>query len=186
MCDIGSIVKLCGKANAPGLKTKLRITNVGAVTAIPAVSTDPLLGHVVDTDMTMATTPTPGVFHEWDISTKDSNYVAEPQGDNGDYWLCTLTVFVDRMNPLYAHVMNGTKGGEYIVLFTDKTDESQRILGGVENGVSIKVGEQTNDKNGYPVVNLLTISKLNFSTYALYATMSVKSNDLLIIWYFFG
>jgi hypothetical protein len=70
-------------------------------------------------------------------------------GENGS-WLHTMKFFINKQQPGITYILNGSVGGEYIVVPKDRNNQ-QRLLGELDNGCTIKIKEQTNPKNGYEV-----------------------------------
>ena len=152
---LDSIEKFCGGGNAPGLKTTIWIAGKVEITAIPAADVDT---SVVSTDFTMrvedAVGPpvvAAGVFKTIAISKINGSWKVEPvgEGENISYKV-TIEAFVNKISSAASYSLNATTGGEFIVLAQDKNGE-KRIVGDLDEGASIKVGEQTNDANGYPI-----------------------------------
>lgn len=149
---MGNIARRCGGGNKPGLKKKFHITCVDEITTIPAADADT---HVISDDITMRASAvgppavTAGTFKVWNISMRDSSYIAEPQGDdeNGS-WLVTVKAFINKLDAATTYVLNGIAGGEYVLLVPDGNGEI-RLIGELDNGCMVKTKEQTNDKNGY-------------------------------------
>lgn len=160
---IEDIERQCGGGAAPGLATSLKVICIDNVVSIPEkhiyVDGDTKeLAYTITDDIVLEPDT---VWNCWNFSKKDNSYVAEPIGEDGDEgWTITVQMFVKKLDPLKTRIFNGTAGGEFLVVTTDKC-ANQRLLGDKEcGGASISVREQTNDKNGYVVTITWTTSYL--------------------------
>jgi len=159
---LAGIARRCAGGNIAGTSTKGYVICIDRVDSIPAPADyendNTLPAHTITDDVTLSTddpgtteVDETGVWYEWNHQKKSGSYVAEPIGDDGsEGWKITHTFFVPRLDPLATYIFNNTANGEFLYIFKDKNGE-QRLLGNLEDGVSIKVKEQTNDKNGYEV-----------------------------------
>jgi len=150
--NLSSIAKECGGGNSPGLKTTLYIAAKEEITTIPAATSG-----VISSDLTMraydAGPPEvqAGVFKTIAISKINGSWTVEPvgEGENISYRV-TINAFVNKISSDKSFSLNSTTGGEFIVIAQDRNAQ-KRLVGDLDEGCTIKVGEQTNDANGYPI-----------------------------------
>lgn len=154
--DIKTIEKCMVGGNAPGLRTAFHVAEIAQVDSIPSPTVDTLK---VETDIVMrvadAVGPpivTAGLFKSMAISKVNGSWKVEPvgEGENISYKV-TVTVFINKIDADKSYSLNNTTGREFIVITEDR-NAKKRIVGNTSEGCSIKVGEQTNDANGYPVI----------------------------------
>lgn len=162
---LATIEKACGGGNTPGLKTKIYVACVDEVATIPAVDASSL---IVSTDITMRAADAgppaiaAGTFKEWSISKINGTWTVEAvgEGENISYNV-TVNAFINKISASKSYILNSATGGEFIVIAEDKNGQ-KRLVGDIDDGCSIKVGEQTNDANGYPVVIEWTVNHLPY------------------------
>jgi hypothetical protein len=154
MCEpkLSAISKVCGKTYIKGIKPKIFLTNTSEITAIPA----PTAGtSQIDTPVTFraASSGPPAVaagqWWPWEISKIDGTYKAEPNGDDDNPTILhTVEFFIYGLDPAKTYTVGQTLGHEFILVVPDNNGNN-RLLGELTRGVTMKITEQTNDKNGY-------------------------------------
>lgn len=153
MCEpeIGDIEKQCGVTFLKGTKDRVFLTGVDEVTAIAAPTTGTL--NVASVTFRSAVTGPPAVaagsWKRWATSKVDGTYKAEPTGDLDNPTInVTVQFFMYGIDAAKSYQANQTLGHEFILLSPDNNGKN-RIIGEVDRGATIKIIEQTNDKNGY-------------------------------------
>lgn len=158
---LGTIEKMCGGGNPAGLKTKLYVACLDDIATIPArddyATDDSLQPHTITADIVMEATK---VFFEFNFSKTGHSYTITPEGEaefvsnNAE-----IVITIPKLSPLSTYILNGMQGGEFVVLATDKNGQ-RRIIGDLEEGMSVTVQEATNDQNAYTVTFSLSMSEL--------------------------
>jgi hypothetical protein len=140
--SIAEIEKTCG-GNAPGLKTTIYIGWKNYVANIPAPNNGTL---IITEDIEMEEDR--GMY-AWEISKGGNNYESNPEGEDENVENeVVIKAFMNKLEEEKSYIMNAVHGGEYILLIPDKNGK-MRLIGDLEEGCTIRVKEQTNDKNGY-------------------------------------
>jgi len=155
--NLANVAKACNRSTSKGLVPAIYIAADDEVASIGAAT-----AHVVST-ITMEATET---FYEIFIDSVGGSFKTETigEGESKEYQH-TLTVFIPGMDNTVTNTLNNAIRGRFIVVFTDKNGK-KRILGAVDDGASLSVGEQTDDKNGYPLVFTWTSPNLLYYTTA--------------------
>lgn len=138
--NVDTIEEYCGGPNAPQLKRALFITTLAKVATIPAAAE-----HLVSGDIEMVATM---LFYKWNFSKEESSF--ESVQDENGMWNTTVKIFIEKMEAAKSNVLNGMNGDNYLAVPADNNG-SQRLVGELDNGCTVRVKEQTNPKNGYEV-----------------------------------
>lgn len=145
--SIADIEKTCG-GNAPGLKTTIYIGFKGHVASIPSPGAGT---HIISGDIMMEEDR--GMY-AWSISKGGNSYESNPEGEDESVENeITIKAFINKLEADKTYILNDVHGGEFILLVPDRNGK-MRLIGDLEEGATVRVKEQTNDKNGYD----LTIS----------------------------
>lgn len=155
--NMANIAKACNRSTSKGVVPKIHIAADDEVASIGTPTS-----HVVST-ITMEATKE---FYEIYIDSVGGSFVTETigEGESKEYQH-TLTVFIPGLSSAVTDVLNSTIRGRFIVEFTDKNG-NRRLMGAVDDGASLSVGEQTDDKNGYPLIFTWTSANLLYYTTA--------------------
>lgn len=153
MCepDLLDIQRACGATYIKGLKNKVHITGIDEVTAIAAPASGTM--NVATVTFRAAVVGPPavaaGTWKTWDTSKLDGTYKAEPTGDVDNPTITTtVQFFIYGLTSEKSYQANQTLGHDFILVAKDNNGQN-RLIGEVDRGCSIKIIEQTNDKNGY-------------------------------------
>jgi hypothetical protein len=136
--NVATIAEFCGQ-NAPGLTRSLHITTLAKVASIGAPT-----AHVVATITMVATM----LFYKWGFSKNENSY--ESVQDENGLWTTTVRIFIDKLEATKTNVLVGMLGDNYIAVVEDKNGNA-RLIGGVDEGCTVRVRETTSPRNGYEV-----------------------------------
>lgn len=154
MCKpkIIAIAKACGVTFIKGLKARLFVAAMDDVLTIPTPNTGtPNVVDALFTFVPASPTDPAGQFYVWATSKADGSWKCTPEGDDDNpVWKTEVKTFIYGIDADKSLQANETNGHEFIVIVPDNNGKN-RIVGEVGRGCSIKMGEQTNDKNGYEV-----------------------------------
>jgi len=139
---LGNINRNC-KPSLPGVNTKIIIGCIEDVKCWPSPEEGT---HVINEPLLS------GSQYEWEVQKNTPVLIIDPIGDNGsEGWKSELTFFVKRLTPEVSYMLNGIVAGEFYVIAKDKNGY-RRLLGDQYEGATIKIKEQTTNKNGYEIV----------------------------------
>lgn len=154
---IKTIQEICGKiANNKGVKSWLLVVEMCGVKKIPSpvdfVEDTEDTYHSINDHIELKDEYVPVL---WYGRKKDADMSFEDDGEQDEEIVkIDGTLYIPRIDGFKTFVTNQARGTEFLILFWDENHTTPRILGEINNGVTIKVKEQHNPKNGY----ILTIS----------------------------
>jgi len=151
MTSIETIEKICGNIkNRKGVKSYIALVEECGVLSIGApiaeVPGTPESYHSIDS----ITLKPDYHFETWYGRKKDADFSFEDDGEQDEEIVKIAgNLYIPKIDGFKTSITNKARGNEFIVLMWDENDPTPRILGEIGNGVTIKVKEQYNAKNGY-------------------------------------
>lgn len=150
--SIKTIEKICGNIkNNKGVKSWVALVEECGVLSIPApvaeVEGEENTYHSISGDIVLKEGYN---FETWYGRKKDSDFSFEDDGEQDEEIVKIAgNLYIPKINGFKTSSTNKARGNEFIALMWDENDPTPRLLGEVGNGITIKVKEQFNPKNGY-------------------------------------
>ena len=150
--SILEIERICGKIkNKKGVKAYVEIVEECGVTEIPApMDVDPAdktTYHRIDGNIKLKADYT---AVKWYGRKKGAFFKFADEGDQDEEIVKVEgELYIPHIDGFKTWNTNQTRGTEYIIRFWDENTTTPRVIGEIANGITIRVEEQYDPKNGY-------------------------------------